>query len=232
MVLTLLLFLDNFSVYDSLASDSLWWPLHSSGIFTVKSFYSALTSGGIKSALYNFIWISPIPLKTKVFFWIASKQRLNTRANLVSKGWNGDPRCPFCSSCLEDMDHLFIKCPFASSVWAALLPNSNPVSRYHHFDDLILLNDYQGISFDIRKVWKVLLPCCCWWIWNCRNHLIFRDIMPNPNKLAANIARYTLLWTGAEEDRMARRIHKAAIKLKFDEIAKKRAENDVGDNFQ
>ncbi|XP_020272679.1 uncharacterized protein LOC109847855 [Asparagus officinalis] len=208
-----------------------WIDKWTRGQFSVKSLYSALTSGGINSVLYNFIWISPIPLKVKTFFWIVSKHRLNTRANLVSKGWSGDPRCPFCSLCIEDLDHLFIKCPFAISVWSALLPNNNPASWHHHLDDLILFKDNHGHSNDIKQVWKVLLPCCCWWIWNSRNYLIFKDKLPNPDKLAANIARYTLLWTGAEEDRLARRIQKAAIKLKFEEIARRKVEDDVGDNF-
>ncbi|XP_020270825.1 uncharacterized protein LOC109846014 [Asparagus officinalis] len=227
----LLSFIEPFSCGAISSPDTIRWPLHSSGIFSVKSFYSVLNSGGCKSRYFNFIWKSPIPLKVKVFFWLVSNQKLNTMANLVSKGWNGDPRCPFCNLEVESQDHLFISCSFASSIWSILFPNISAGSWPLSMKDLILLNDSSVFNRDITSICRIVLPCCYWWIWNSRNFLIFRDIQYNSNLIAANIVRYTLLWAGAQEDRLAKRIRRATIKLQFEDIAKKKPAAEVGDNF-
>ncbi|XP_020262172.1 uncharacterized protein LOC109838113 [Asparagus officinalis] len=188
--------LESFSGSFTLSPDSLWWPLQSSGIFTVKSFYSALISGGSKS-----------------------------RVGL------GDPRCPFCGLVVEEQDHLFISCSFASSIWLTLFPGFNVALWPTSMDSLITPTAPPLNDRDIGIIWNTVLPCCCWCIWNCRNQLIFKDIMSNPENIAANVARYTLLWAGSKDDRLTRRIRRAALKLQIQEIAKKKAGADMDENF-
>ncbi|XP_020242750.1 uncharacterized protein LOC109820963 [Asparagus officinalis] len=149
----------------------------------------------INKTLFYGITVEYFRAMVKTLFWIISNNKLNTRANLVTKGWQGDPRCPHCNLVTETQDHLFIHYPFAGSVWSSLLPHVP-----------------EGM-------------------WNCRNNMIFRDIQANPSHIASNIARYTMFWTGAEDDRLARRLRRAAHNLKLQDIAKENVARDIGDNF-
>ncbi|XP_020275011.1 uncharacterized protein LOC109849577 isoform X2 [Asparagus officinalis] len=164
-ILHLLSHLENKSPGASSDHDGLQWPLLSSGIFSVKSFYTFATSGGQKSKFFNMIWKSRIPLKVKVHLWIISKKKLNTRDNLIKKGWSGDP---LCLEENETHDHIFIHCSFAREVWKLLLPffpaNSWPLTM----EDLLLLHKVPNICSDIKAIWKILMPCFCWWIWSSR----------------------------------------------------------------
>ncbi|XP_020249131.1 probable protein S-acyltransferase 16 [Asparagus officinalis] len=83
----------------------------------------------------------------------------------------------------------------------------------------------------IKALWKYLLPCYYWGMWNCRNNLIFRDIQANPSHIASNIARYTMFWTGAKDDRLARRLRRAVHNQKLQDIAKENIAGDISDNF-
>ncbi|XP_020267043.1 uncharacterized protein LOC109842598 [Asparagus officinalis] len=222
--------LENISLGGSQEHDVLHWPLLSTGIFSVKSFYSFVSSGGQKSKFFNMIWKSSIPLKVKVHLWIISKRKLNTKDILIKKGWSGDPLCPLCLGENETHDHIFIHCPFAREVWKFLLPsfpaNNWPLST----EDLLLLHIVPNISPDIKAIWKILLPCFCWRIWFCRNSLVFKDIQLNPMHTASDIARFSMFWTGSGDDRTVRRLRRAALNLGLQELAKKNIPSEEGGN--
>jgi zinc-binding in reverse transcriptase len=104
-----------------LSSDlnSIFWYLDKSGIFTVHSMYKFLNSGGVHTPLVRSVWSLRIPLKFKLFLWIATHNCILTRDNLLHRGWQGPASCVFCSN-NESIDHLFFTCPFAHSLWQLL----------------------------------------------------------------------------------------------------------------
>jgi hypothetical protein len=56
----------------------------------------------------NYIWLHTIPQNGKVFLWLAFRDRLNTKANMVNKNWNEDPHCSLCPA-LETADHIILE---------------------------------------------------------------------------------------------------------------------------
>ena len=52
-------------------TDVVRWALEKSGKYSTSSLYKALTFGGVKDIRATLIWNSPIPLKVKIFFWMA-----------------------------------------------------------------------------------------------------------------------------------------------------------------
>jgi hypothetical protein len=57
-----------------------------------------------------------VPLKIRIFMWFLNKKVLLTKDNLAKRKWTGSMKCAFCSSD-ESIEHLFIKCPFATLIW-------------------------------------------------------------------------------------------------------------------
>jgi hypothetical protein len=63
------------------------------------------------------IWKSRLPHRIRVFAWLLSLDRLNTREKLARKNIMDDDSCPLCAGTTEDWEHLFLTCPAAQAVW-------------------------------------------------------------------------------------------------------------------
>ena len=62
-------------------------------------------------------WKSRIPMKIPVFVWLLLRRRLMTRAYRQRMAPESTTECALCAGAVEDCEHLFVTCPFASSVW-------------------------------------------------------------------------------------------------------------------
>ena len=60
--------------------DARFWPLSSSGLFSVKSFFLALSqsSGSSQNFPSKFVWNSQVPFKMKSFVWLVAHKKVNT----------------------------------------------------------------------------------------------------------------------------------------------------------
>ncbi|RVW69353.1 hypothetical protein CK203_054877 [Vitis vinifera] len=60
------------------ASDARSWSLCSSGLFTVKSFFTALSQMPDSSPFFptKFVWKSQVPFKVKAFIWLVAHKKL------------------------------------------------------------------------------------------------------------------------------------------------------------
>jgi hypothetical protein len=86
-----------------------------SGVFSFKSFYTDLMNRHTRF-LHKYLWKIKVPLKIKIFMWFLYKKVLLTKDNLAKRKWTGCKKCAFCDS-EESIEHLFIKCPFATLIW-------------------------------------------------------------------------------------------------------------------
>ena len=137
-----------FSSYslDSSCPDRILWSWNSSGLFTVNSLYKWLSFRGVPTSIYNTLWKAKIPLKIKVFVWLLRHDKILTKCNLQSRGWHGTVDCVFCGA-PETVDHLFVTCPFISSLWSWIgnhnnfLFNCTKVCDLWYFDYWIPLKD-------------------------------------------------------------------------------------------
>ncbi|XP_058774622.1 uncharacterized protein LOC131648906 [Vicia villosa] len=102
------------------------WHFEKSGKFSVKSAYHATRSHKASpipgpfvlafQRLWKLIWKAPIYARQQNFLWRVPKNILPTRGNLVKKGMTIDSSCPFCSSGIENVHHIFMDCHFAKQV--------------------------------------------------------------------------------------------------------------------
>jgi hypothetical protein len=71
-------------------------------------------------AAEDLIWHAPVPLKVSIFAWRLLRDKLPTKANLVSRGILSSATHLCVSGCgeAESAHHLFISCGTFGSIWA------------------------------------------------------------------------------------------------------------------
>ena len=99
----------------------------------------------------------------------------------MKKGFVGPFHCPLCADASENISHLFLKCPYAISVWKDVMKRWGDGM---HLPDKIQVcflswdNLYQGELTNkkgLKACWMKLPKIIYWCLWNERNHRIFQD---------------------------------------------------------
>lgn len=156
----------------------LWTGGDASGIPSVKNIYAALLN--IKNPVLDLSWRSQVwkwrvPLKHKLFVWLAGMKRILTWDTLRLKGWEGPGFCSLCRRAQEDIQHLLIHCEFTKDVWSRLLKHLNLPFTWS--SDTI--TDY-FTSWHLNKSLPISLAVhTCWNLWIERNKALFEDRSPS-----------------------------------------------------
>ena len=107
------------------ASDARSWSLSSSELFTVKSFFLALSQILDFSPRFptKFVWNSQVPFKVKSFVWLVAHKKVNIN-NLLQlrrlyKALSPDI-CKLCMKHEESIDHLFLHYSLTMGLWHKL----------------------------------------------------------------------------------------------------------------
>ena len=64
-------------------NDSISWSASSDNLYSVKSCYALLNDGGLRSLYGLDIWKCKVPIKTKVFAWLVTHDKILSRENLA-----------------------------------------------------------------------------------------------------------------------------------------------------
>ncbi|KAG8060373.1 hypothetical protein GUJ93_ZPchr0002g26796 [Zizania palustris] len=164
------------SIVLSDTKDSVLWSLTSKGTFTVSSFYLALKTQNLVKRR-NVVWGLKVPLKIKIFLWLAYKNKILTRDNLVKRGWKGDIKnCVFC--CREEsVQHLFFDCSVAKFIWRMVYTcfNIGPFADMKHVWDTW----FGKLNKRVRNVVGVGLAAVFWSVWRSRNDACFQNKLIN-----------------------------------------------------
>jgi hypothetical protein len=149
--------------------DSFCWNLTTSGKFSVKSLYTDFMSGHTRF-LKKYLWKLKVPLKIRIFMWFLNRKVLLTKDNLAKRKWTGCTKCVFCDS-KESIEHLFIRCPFASLLWRVIYFTFNipaPTNIKNLFGKWL-----NGIDKIVKEQIRIGVCALLWAIWNCRNDIVF-----------------------------------------------------------
>lgn len=168
--------------------DMLIFSKTSNGIFAVKHCYNHImfkrisTSGlgrGLK-ATWEALWRKwNIMPRVKLFIWKATHSGLPLAQIISSRTGKGDGRCTLCDMGVEDVSHLFTRCPFERSCWlAALVPVRSdllPADFYHTMRCLNETCDEEQWGSIANNLWA---------IWRCRNDFVYAGSIPSHQKWA------------------------------------------------
>ena len=105
--------------------DARFWPLSPSGLFSVKSFFLALSqfSRSPQDFPSKFVWNSQVPFKVKSFVWLVVHKKVNTNDMLqVRRPYKAlsPDICILCMKLGESADHLFLHCSLTIGLWHRL----------------------------------------------------------------------------------------------------------------
>lgn len=159
--------------------DSLWWTGGvASGLHSVKNIYEALTSlhgPGSDPSWFNQIWRWQVPLKYKLFVWLAGKGKILTWDKLRRRGWEGPGFCSLCRHAQEDIHHLLIHCDFSRKVWHLLFLHYNlPLSWHGPTVSACFIEWLSNRALPLG-----LATLVCWNLWIERNFALFEGRAPS-----------------------------------------------------
>jgi hypothetical protein len=92
------------------------WEFHSSGTYSVSSFYAVINNRGVVPIHTPAVWRLHVPPRLQVFLWLFANNKILTRDNLAKRRPLNDLTCLFCSE-PESCHHLFFGCFVAKLVW-------------------------------------------------------------------------------------------------------------------
>lgn len=131
----------------------------------------------------SLLWRWDLPLKVKLFVWLASKGKPLTWDTLRRRGWEGPGLCPLCCCASENINHILVHCSYTQSVWTQVLAQ------------LSLSFSWSGISFsDSYSRWldspsapKSLPAIISWQIWTDRNRATFDSSPPHSHAASLKV---------------------------------------------
>ena len=157
---------------------------------------------------WSCIWKLKVPPKIQNLIWRMCRGCLPTRIRLHDKGVQCPTHCVSGESNYEDLEHLFLACPFAIQVWRssglwtqvnnAIVDNDNVV-------DVIF-----ALLVDLPTTQKQIFATTVWSLWKHRNLKVWEDV----TEVAAVVvdrARVLITdWQIANSSTLERRIATAA----------------------
>ena len=99
-------------------SDGVIWKWEKNGKISVKSIYKHLFWNDEGEEVKH-LWKAKLPLKVKIFMWLALQDSILTKDSLLKIKWKGSPACAFCQDA-ESVRHLMFECPVIKYVWSLM----------------------------------------------------------------------------------------------------------------
>ncbi len=161
------------------APDELSWRWSSRRGFSVRDAYSFITFDGVNDTKIPHLWNLKIPLKIKIFLWLAARNRIPTADLLRRRGWIGPTMCSLCRCDEESAEHLFFGCDYARGVWAWILAGESSLLQGLLVTPGNLATRWIRARGLIGRGRKPLLDlgvaACCWELWLERNQRLFEE---------------------------------------------------------
>jgi hypothetical protein len=144
------------------------WEFHSSGTYSVSSFYAVINNRGVVPIHTPAVWRLHVPPRLQVFLWLFANNKILTRDNLAKRRLVSDMSCMFCSE-LESCHHLFFDCFVAKLVWP-VISEILGVSVGTNFESVARW----WLSNEKNSVINVLCTATIWSLWKLRNDMYFQ----------------------------------------------------------
>ncbi len=178
--------------------DSLIWRWNSNGLFSTRNAYSFLVFSGVNDYNSSFLWSVKVPLRVKLFLWLAARNRVLTADVLARRGWFGLSICVLNSSNGENLGHLLFSCAYVLAFWNSFLMRfrSNGVSGTIPSINLATtwgtLRSF--VSGPSRKFFDLCFAAACWEIWKERNARLFSNRPSSQAELESRVLHVVNFW--------------------------------------
>lgn len=169
-------------------------------MFSVQGAYDFLIFEGVNDCKINYLWKLKIPLRVKVFLWLAARNRILIADNFARKGWYGLSLCVLCSADVETLEHILFSCTYARTVWNRLdhgASNSQQLLLSNLSGDLATRwnRSRRSLKGRPKTFFDLYFAAACWELWNQRNMRIFNDRATRSDELGKGVHDTVTLWT-------------------------------------
>lgn len=182
--------------------DTISWLWTTNGNYTASSAYEMQFEGSTRFSFRDTVWTSGVPLKCRIFSWLAIRGKCHTADCLQKKGWPHNAACVFCLSEPETAVHLLASCPVIIRLWhkiihTAALPNYLvPPTNTHSLEDW-LMHSRQRLPNSLKKNWTAVVHLAWWSIWKERNARIFNNKAEPLSRILSAILEEARCWRDA-----------------------------------
>ena len=169
------------------------WKLENSGKYSARSLYRFIVNPGCVDLRMVDVWNTRVPLKIQIFLWMVWHDRVQTTVQLKKRKWGGQIHCKLCGE-MEDLDHLFFKCPVALFVWCWVRDSLGwsciPASLGDFQDDFL-----GGPGDKDNRLTIFLFAGVSWALWRTRNDWVFDDLLvKHPNQIVHRAFGFLQYW--------------------------------------
>ncbi|GAU46141.1 hypothetical protein TSUD_143230 [Trifolium subterraneum] len=161
-------------------SDRWQWQPDLEGGYTVRCAYHLLTEleAVPLGAAAGLIWHPQVPLKVSILAWRLLRDRLPTKANLITRAIlpSGAHLCVSGCGAVESAQHLFLSCSMFGSLWSHVSSwiGSSLLTTQTLPDHFVQFTSSAGGSRGHRSFMQLIWLACVWVVWTERNHRLFR----------------------------------------------------------
>jgi len=183
-------------------NDRWCWRLDTNSGYSVRSVYHLLTPdvSQVVDTVSDLIWHKKVPVKVSILAWRLLRNRLPTKANLVTCGILAQEAQMCMAGCgeVETTQHLFVSCRVFCELWRVRdwigvfgADLSEVAAHFHQFTYLAggLINRH---SF-IQLLWLL----CVWIMWTERNNKLFNNEVNSMNQLLEKVKINSYWWMEA-----------------------------------
>jgi hypothetical protein len=121
----------------------------------------------------HWVWDPIIPLKHRIFLWLAFWGRLNTRDNMVRKKWSSTAPFADCDVCpaTENVTHIILRCIPAQGIWEKFSLSALAARAV----DLMSFLESAAHHLGSPCKWNIAFAACAVTLWHARNDRVFNN---------------------------------------------------------
>lgn len=127
------------------------------------------------------------------FLWLLIRQRVLTQTNLQRRGFALASQCLLCKESVEDIEHLFCRCPVTSQVWDYFRPSQDASSR-GTVGEILLNWCPQNSSLHGTLIRSFIPHALVWLLWKERNARCFDEEGITVQQLISRIKECVWGW--------------------------------------
>ncbi|KAJ0445645.1 putative reverse transcriptase zinc-binding domain-containing protein [Helianthus annuus] len=172
------------------------WTLDGLGPFSVSSVKRALMDARYDTPARVSRWNSWIPKKVGIVVWRAELDRLPTRYALMNRHiFVPSVLCPTCGEVPETVEHVFVSCGFAQSVWSVISQwcKLQPIYAFG-IKDLVDIDAFITGSSKYKKALHAVVLTTFWCIWKHRNARVFEQAPCSIQSVIGEVKTFSHLW--------------------------------------
>ncbi|KAL6191890.1 hypothetical protein ACLB2K_038279 [Fragaria x ananassa] len=172
--------------------DRLIWMPSTFGILTARDAYSFLRIHLPPLAWSKVIWSKFITPRMSMLAWKVLKGRVISDDFLQTRGVSLASCCVLCRQQSESIDHIFLFCPFASTIWHYMTSNFGISGSPNSVLLMLNLGLSSSRSTQLRELWSTCIVTTLWFIWSSRHKIKYEGLRVDATRVCSLISRHVI----------------------------------------